>query len=242
MLPVLFAWRGIVLHSFPVMIYAALLTALIVTVQLGQAAGLDPDRIAAAVLLSYVPAFACARALYVARHWDHFREDPIRMLRRSEGGLSLFGGMFGMFAGIAPLSWMFGLPLAPLFDALVPGVLAGLAVAKVACVLNGCCCGHESDHWCAAKLPDERGRWRRRLPAPFLEMGWALVVFTLAVAALQLSPRPGLVACGALALHTAGRMVLQGLRDEGAREDAAVRRNCLILMAAAGLTGLFILL
>ena len=107
MLPVLFAWRGIVLHSFPVMIYAALLTALIVAVQLGQAAGLDPDRIAAAVLLSYVPAFACARALYVARHWDYFREDPIRMLRRSEGGLSLFG-LFadgGVFpGGITPFA------------------------------------------------------------------------------------------------------------------------------------------
>ncbi len=242
MWPVLFTWRGLVLHSYPVLIYAALLTALIVTAQLGQAIGLDPDRVAIVVLLSYVPAFICARALYAARHWDYFRDDPLRMLRRSVGGVSLFGGMLGMFAAIVPLAWLFGLTVAPLFDALVAGMLAGLAVAKVGCALNGCCCGHESGHWLAALLPDERGRWRRRLPAPFVEMVWALVVFALALAALQASPRAGLVACGAIALHTAGRMILQGLRDEGAREDAAVRRHCLILIAAAGLAGLLILL
>lgn len=242
MLPVLFTWRGIALHSFPVVIYAALLIALIVTAQLGRSAGLDPDRVAVVVLLAYIPAFASARALYVARHWEQFRDDPRRILIRSVGGLSLFGGTFGLFAAIPPLAVMVGLPVAPLFDALVPGMLAGLAVAKIACVLNGCCHGHESDHRCAVRLPDAHGRWRRRWPAPFLEMGWAVAVFALSLAALQATPPAGLVACGAVVLHTAGRMVLQGLRDEGAREDAAVRRNCLILIAAALLAGLAILL
>ena len=81
MWPIVFVWRGIVLRSYHLMIYAALLVTVFLTVHLEQGEGLDPDRTALAVLLSYIPAFACARLLYVARHWDHFRRDPARILR-----------------------------------------------------------------------------------------------------------------------------------------------------------------
>jgi phosphatidylglycerol:prolipoprotein diacylglycerol transferase len=240
MWPVLFTWRGIVLHSYPVMIYLALLVTVFLTVALAQGDGLNADRTALAVLLSYVPAFAGARLLYAARHWDQFRRDPALILRRSEGGLSLYGGIAGMFAGLFPLLWAFGLPAAPFFDALVLGMLAGIAVAKGGCLLNGCCHGQETGHWCGVDLPDDHGMWRRRFPAQFMEMAWAVTVLLMTLAWRHFSPPAGMVACGGLALHAAGRIFLQRLRDEGADEDAAVRKTCVILIAAALATGLFI--
>jgi phosphatidylglycerol:prolipoprotein diacylglycerol transferase len=240
MWPVLFTWRGIILHSYQVMIYLALLVTVFVTVALAQGDGLNADRTALAVLLSYVPAFIGARLLYAARHWDHFRRDPSLILRRSEGGLSLYGGITGMFAGLVPLLWAFGLPAAPFFDALVPGMLAGIAVAKGGCLLNGCCHGHETGHWCSVDLPDGHGVWRRRFPVQLMEMAWALLVLLLMLAWRNYSPPPGLVACGVFVLHPAGRIVLQNLRDEGAVENAAVRKTCMILIAVALAAGLFI--
>jgi phosphatidylglycerol:prolipoprotein diacylglycerol transferase len=240
MWPVLFVWHGIAFRSFHVMIYLALLVTVFLAVHFAQADGLNPDRTALAVLLLFIPGFAGARLMYVARHWDHFRGDPARILRRSEGGLSLYGGLFGVFAGLVPLLWLLGMPFAPFVDALVLGMLGGIAVAKGGCLLNGCCYGHETDRWCGVDLPDDRGVWRRRFPSQLVEMAWAAAVLALMLAWRGLSPPAGIVACGALALHAAGRIFLQKLRDEGPTEDAAVGKTCAVLIAAALLTGLVI--
>ncbi len=240
MRPILFVWRGIVVHSFHVMVYAALLVALFLAVHFAQADGLNPDRTAVAVLLLFIPGFAGARLFYVVRHWDHFRGDPARILRRSEGGMSLYGGLIGMFAGSIPLLWALGLPFAPFWDALALGALGGLVVAKGACFLNGCCYGRSTDHWCGVNLPDQHGVWRRRFPSQPAEMAWAAVVLLLMLAWRSASPPSGAVACAALALQPAGRLFLQKLRDEGHAEDAAVQKICTVLIAAALMVGFFI--
>jgi phosphatidylglycerol:prolipoprotein diacylglycerol transferase len=240
MWPVLFTWRGIVLHSYHVMLYLALLLTLLLTVILAQRAGLNPDRTALAILLSYIPAFACARLLYAARHWDRFRHDPMLILRRSEGGVSLNGGIIGMFAGLFPLLWVLGLPAPPFFDALVLAMLAGIAVAKGGCILNGCCHGQETGHWCGVHLPDNHGIWRWRFPVQFMEMGWAVAVLLIMLVWRSFSPPPGTVAALTLVIHPAGRIILQNLRDEGADENAAVRKTCMVLIAVALTAGLFI--
>lgn len=238
MWPVLFVWHGIALRSFHVMIYAALLVTVFLAVHFAQADGLNPDRTALAVLLLFIPGFAGARLMYVARHWDHFRSDPARILRRSVGGLSLYGGLFGVFAGSVPTSWGLGLPFGPFIDALVLGMLGGIAVAKSGCLLNGCCYGHETGHWSGVDLPDDRGVWRRRFPSQLVEMAWAAAVLALMLAWRGFSPPSGVLACGALALHAAGRIFLQKLRDEGAAEDAAVKKTSLVLALAALLVGI----
>ncbi len=233
MWPVLFAWRGIVLRSYPVMIYLALLATVLLTVAFAHHDGLNADRTALAVLLSYVPAFAGARLLYAVRRWDHFGREPWLILRRSEGGLSLSGGMAGMVAGLVPLLWLLDVPTARFFDALVPAMLAGIAVAKGGCLLNGCCHGHETVHWSGLRLPDDHGQWRRRFPSQLLEMAWAVLVLVILLSLRPFLPPAGLIACAGFGLHAVGRIFLQKLRDEGAAEDAAVRKNCLILLAAS---------
>lgn len=239
MWPVLVSWRRIVLHSYHVMIYLALLVTVLLAASLAQRDGLDADRTALAVLFSYVPAFIVARLLHAARHWDHFGRDPVRILRRSEGGLSLHGGIIGMFAGLIPLLWASGLPAGRFFDALVPAMLGGIAVAKGGCLLNGCCHGHATAHWCGLNLPDEHGVWGRRFPVQLMEMAWALLVLLIVLTGRGLSPPPGLMACAGLALLAAGRIFLQDLRDESAAENAAVRKSSLMLIAAALAVGLF---
>ncbi len=238
MRPILFVWHGFVLHSYHVMIYAALLVTVFLAVHLAQADGLDPDRTALAIVLSFVPAFVGARLFYVARHWEHFRRDPARILRRSEGGLALHGGFFGIVAGSIPLLWALDLPFAPFMDALVLGMLGGIAVAKAGCLLNGCCYGLPTDHWCGVNLPDHCGVWRRRFPSQLVEMAWAAFVLLLMLAWRSASPPSGAVACAVFVLQPAGRIFLQKLRDEGDDENAAVQKTSAVLVTAALLAGL----
>ena len=44
MQPILFAWRGIVIHAYPAMLYFALLTLTFLTTYVGQSYGLTPTR------------------------------------------------------------------------------------------------------------------------------------------------------------------------------------------------------
>ncbi|MFA6267873.1 MAG: prolipoprotein diacylglyceryl transferase family protein [Pseudolabrys sp.] len=236
MRPILFAWRGVVVHSFQVMVYLALLVTVLLTGYLAQRAGLNADRTVLAVLLLLLPGFAGARLFYVARHWHLFRGDRLRILRRSEGGLSLYGGLVGMFTGSVPLLWALGLPFAAFWDALALGALAGIVAAKGGCFLNGCCYGRPTAHWCGVGLPDQNGGWRRRFPSQPLEMAWAAVVLLLLLALRSAAPPAGAVASAAVILHPAGRLFLQKLRDEGDAENAAVLKTCLVLIAG-GLGG-----
>lgn len=242
MWPVLFAWRGIVVHSFPVAIYACMLSVVALTVLIAQRDGLSADSTAAAVLILLVPGFIVARLFYVARHWQHFSRDPWRVLRRDEGGVSLYGGLIGISFAAAPVLWALALPFAPFMDALVLGLLGGLVVAKGGCLLNGCCYGHPTEHWCSASLPDHQGTWRRRFPSQPMEMAWAAIVLLLLLALHSMAPPPGLVACAAVALQPAGRLFLQTLRDEGDAENAAVRRTCTIFSASGVLAAVALLL
>lgn len=235
--PILFVWRGIVIRSFHVMVYAALLLTVFLAVAFAQRDGLDPDRTALAIVLLFIPGFIGARLLYAARHWDHFRSDPRRIVRRSEGGLSLYGGLFGMMAGSLPLLWALALPFGCFWDALALGTLAGIAVAKVGCLFNGCCHGRPTDHWSGAVLPDEKGVWRRRFPSPLMEIAWAVGILLVLLALRAYSPPSGSLVCATLALLPAGRLFLQGLRDEGRVEDVAVRKTCFFLIAAALIAG-----
>jgi phosphatidylglycerol:prolipoprotein diacylglycerol transferase len=240
MQPILFVWRGIVVHSYHVAIYACMLLAVFLTVHFAQAGHLDPERTAAAVLILLIPGFVVARLFYVARNWDHFRRDSARILRRSEGGLSLYGGLSGILAAVVPVLWALDLPLGPFMDALMLGLLGGLVIAKGGCLLNGCCFGRPTGHWCGAILPDDHGAWRRRFPSQPLEMAWAAVLLLLLLAWRNFSPPAGVVACAAIALHPVGRLFLQKLRDESDAENAAVRKTCIVLSAAGLAAGLLI--
>jgi phosphatidylglycerol:prolipoprotein diacylglycerol transferase len=191
----------------------------------------------------FIPGFIVSRLFYVARHWDDFRGDPFRILRRSEGGLSLYGGLAGMFAGSIPLLWALDLPFARFWDSALLGAMGGLVVAKGGCLLNGCCYGQPTDHWCGVHLPDHRGVWRRRFPSQPMEMAWAAVVLLLLLAWRSVSPPPaGVLACAVAMLHPMGRIFLQKLRDEGPIEDVAVQKTCIVVIAGALVTGLVILL
>lgn len=237
MRPILFTWRGVALHSYPVMIYLALLVTVFVAVGMAQSAGLDANRTASIVLLSFIPAFIGARLFYVARHWDYFRGDLARILRRTDGGLALHGGFIGLFGAAVPLCWWLQVPVGLFMDALVLGMLAGIAVAKCACLLNGCCHGHATENWCGMTLPDDRGIWCHRFPSPLIEMGWALVVLAILLVWRAASPPPGLLACAAFVLHPGGRIFLQELRDEGRAENIAVRKSSGVLIIVALLAG-----
>jgi prolipoprotein diacylglyceryltransferase len=163
---ILFRWNGVDIHSFPAMLYFGLLAGIFVGAYFAHRTGLDADRFIAATLILLVPMMIGARLLFVATHWDLYARDLRRVWRRSEGGLSMYGG----FSIAVPLSfpllrWL-ELPFGAFWDAATFLVLTVLGFAKVGCLLNGWCSGRPTGAWYGLELADHHGMAPRSQPTP----------------------------------------------------------------------------
>src|SRR2546429_3202872 len=108
---VLFQWRGMKLYSYPVMLYVGVVFGVIGGTVAGARHGLDPARISTAMVLLVLPAMVGARLLFVALHWKVFRDRPATVLRRSEGGAALFGGLVLILLLSIPLLSQLGISI-----------------------------------------------------------------------------------------------------------------------------------
>lgn len=75
-----------------------------------------------------------------------------------------------------------GLPVGRAFDLFAVPLPLALAVARVGCLLNGCCGGRETTAWFALRLPDTRGVWASRYPAQPADILANLLIFLVLVA------------------------------------------------------------
>ncbi|HEX7393826.1 MAG TPA: prolipoprotein diacylglyceryl transferase, partial [Anaerolineaceae bacterium] len=79
-----------------------------------------------------------ARLFHVIDHWpDEFAANPISVLYFWEGGLAIWGGVFGGLAAVFILARMKKWKLPKLLDAFVPGAVLAQAVGRVACIITG---------------------------------------------------------------------------------------------------------
>jgi phosphatidylglycerol:prolipoprotein diacylglycerol transferase len=69
------------------------------------------------------------------------------------------------------------LPVGRCFDLFAVPLPLGIAVARVGCLLQGCCYGRESTTWPALVLPDVNGLWASRYPTQLASILANLVIF-----------------------------------------------------------------
>jgi phosphatidylglycerol:prolipoprotein diacylglycerol transferase len=232
---ILFSWRGFNIYSYPAMLYVGLLAGVFAGAWAAQRSGMSADRFVIAVTLLLIPALAGSRLYFVLTRWDLYRHDPARIWRRTEGGMSMYGGFILAVPLSIPLLRLLGLPFAGFWDAAALTILLGMAFTRIGCFLNGCCGGRPSDAWFALSLPDHHGIWRRRIPTQLMEMAFALVLFSAALALRGVAPFPGAIFCMVLAGYAAGRWVLESLRDDetGGWDKMTMQATSALLVLAA---------
>ena len=193
---VLFRFGALNVYSYP----AALYTGLVAGVYAGYALSPGPERnrFAAAILILMGPALLGARLLYVAAHWQTYRLEPRRILRRSEGGMAMYGGLLLALPLSPPLLRVLGIGFGEFWDAATATMILGTVFTRIGCFLNGCCSG-------------------RRVPTPLLESIAAALLFLSFVALWPHFPFAGAALLYGLGCYGAIRFTLEFTRERTGR-------------------------
>lgn len=155
----LVAPRGIPIRGYGVMLLAAISLGVAMAVHRARRHGIAPDTVLAMVFWLFVAGIAGARAFFVIEYWEQrFAGQPplatlIDVLQFTEGGLVVYGSLLGGVAAFAWFAWRHRLPLRATADILASCFMAGLAVGRVGCLLNGCCYGGACDLPWAVTFP-----------------------------------------------------------------------------------------
>ncbi len=210
---VLFRWKGFTVWSYPAMLYLGLVAGMMVENIAAHRIGVDAFRVFMATLILIPPAIAGARLLYVAAHWEQYRDRPGSIWNRQEGGMAMYGGMPVMLLLSAPVLKALDLSFWQFWDAASFTIMMGMSFTKVGCLLNGCCAGMPSRSPIAVSLPNGRGVWKKRIPSQGLEAVWAAAVLIAAMVLAGHLPFDGALFLIVAALYGVGRLLLETLRE-----------------------------
>ena len=142
MYPRLFELGPIPIFTYGVLLASAYLIGLQFAVVRARARGLDGNRVMDLGIVIILSALVGAKLLLVAIDFDHFRRDPMSLVRA--------GGVFygGLILSVVAAMWFIRrhrLPLWLTCDAFAPGIALGQAVGRVGCLMAGCCYGRPTE-------------------------------------------------------------------------------------------------
>lgn len=197
---------GVRLGAWPALVGTGTLLALVVQSLFAQRMELPLQRLLPLSLLACVLGLLGAKAYYLATH-------PRANRGLIGPGMSVQGFVLVAVATILGGSVLLGLPPGPVLDATAPGLLLGMSVGRLGCLLGGCCAGRPtSSRW--AVWSSDRRVGVRRIPVQLLESSLAGIAGAMAVlAVLGLGTSAGgLIFIAAVASYIAGRQLLFPLR------------------------------
>jgi phosphatidylglycerol:prolipoprotein diacylglycerol transferase len=138
MYPVLFEFGGFRLHSYGLVVLAAMLIGLWLAGREATRKGLDPELISNLGVAVILAGFLGARLAYVVG-WepDLLWRDPAGVFAVWRGGLALHGGLLAGFAAGVWLCLRRRVNPWTVADAVAPALLLGQGIGRLACLLSG---------------------------------------------------------------------------------------------------------
>ncbi len=143
---------GLPIRGYGTMLLIAFLSGTALVAWRGYRLGIHPDVSVSLVFWGFIPGIIGARVYYVVTHSHEFHSLG-EMINITQGGLVVYGSLIGGVLGFGAFLIKHKLPLLPMLDILTPGMLLGLALGRIGCLLNGCCYGGECDLPWAVRFP-----------------------------------------------------------------------------------------
>lgn len=117
--------------------------------------GLDDELIYSMLYRGAIGALIGARIAYAVNHWSDYADDPLSVLAVWEGGISLFGGIFGGVLAAVPVMHRERLSFWRLMDAAAPGLPLGILIGRIGDLLVGDHLGEPTDFVLGFRCTDQ---------------------------------------------------------------------------------------
>lgn len=135
---VLFSIFGYPIYFFGVMIAVGILAGLFAAYLEVKRKGLSPDKFFDLVTYSIIFAVLGARIAYIVFYdLSYYLNNPLDIIKISEGGLSIHGGLLGAFIFAFFYIRKHKLDFFKYADAIAPGIILGQGIGRVGCDVFG---------------------------------------------------------------------------------------------------------
>lgn len=175
MYPVLFSIGSLSVSSFGVFLALAFITAAFTSWKLARIYDLDEGKILDLVILTFFGGILGSRVYFVLTHWGLFGDLGKAVLINRYPGLSFWGGFLGGSLAFWFLTRKLKLNFWQLADLAAVGLVLGISLGDLGCLLGGCAYGQTSNLPISAPVVGLIGR---RLPISLIES--FILLFALA--------------------------------------------------------------
>ena len=136
--PIIFSFGHFMVRWYSLVVVAAILIGVWLGAREAARRGFKKAEIYDGALWIVLGGLSGARLFHVIDHWpDEFAANPLRALNIWEGGLAIWGGIFGGLIAVAILARLRGWRLPRLLDTAAPGLVLAQAEGRVACIITG---------------------------------------------------------------------------------------------------------
>ncbi|NOY41419.1 MAG: hypothetical protein GXP26_06235 [Planctomycetes bacterium] len=160
--------EGLPIRGYGVMVLLGACVGLAMAAYRTRQAGLNPELIFSLAFGMFVCGILGARLFYVIEYWDtrfnfdNWPDTLIAVLKFTEGGLVVYGALIGAMLAFGWFVRRQKLPALAIADLIAPSLLAGLALGRIGCLLNGCCYGGETERPWAVTFPQQSMVYREQ--------------------------------------------------------------------------------
>jgi phosphatidylglycerol:prolipoprotein diacylglycerol transferase len=137
---------GVPIRAYGLLVLLGIAAGITLSVRQAQSMGISPETVFALCFWIVVGGFLGARTFYVVQYWDQFAQPTVRetltqIINLTDGGLVVYGSFLGAAVAFAAFIGKHRLPALALADLLAPGLMIGLTMGRLGCLMNGCCWG-----------------------------------------------------------------------------------------------------
>ena len=148
--------RGIAVRGYGMFLLLGIVAGVTVTLMRCSRIGVSADDIIGLGFWMMICGIAGARLFYVIQKQDEFftgaplHETILNMVNMTKGGLVVYGSLIGGTLAALIYLKIHKLPILKIADLMAPGMVLGLTIGRLGCLMNGCCYGGV----CDAPLPN----------------------------------------------------------------------------------------
>lgn len=225
MYPVLYDFGAFPLGTWGPILAIGLLLGLALQRRHGAERGLDPNKVQDFSVYGFLAGFVGARLMYIAQNMDAIRAHPSDVF--SGAGFVWYGGILAATPTAYLLARRAKMNGWRALDAIAPGVMLGLAIGRVGCLMAGCDHGRvvtSGPHWWTLTFTDPRSLVEPALlgkplyPTQPMLSAKALLVFAILLAFRnRLAPWPGALALLMFICYAPLRFLVEFYRGDETR-------------------------